>query len=507
MIVLLLPPDVQKIMLSYLWWEDLLQLRTTNSHYRDVITNDCQELWNGYITLRWPNGKGKTPLLHHNHHYGGKQSNIDFINWSATNNWNIHPPQNYSTVVLGFQEFHRRSLSDHRTVELLRTLSLECISVHHLPPRFPGEEIVQIRGMTESEDNSNWISLMKSGEDCIDCVKKYIIRKKKYLTSFLFSNDFLVLEEASRDYRYAKKCVQNSVKVLGGIWRLAFCQQLRYHLDSTMKSEEEQQQSLIETGAISIAKFYATISCSVDDDGDDDDDGGGGGGGGGEKDMEKLIHGIEENVESQFLELTNIIKLRLGNRLGQNENYPLMEVIEEMRSIFGEDEEDEDKFRGNSANYYDAKNSLLDEVMLRKKGIPITLAIVYATLVRRVCGACLDIIGLPGHIVIGLPFKGSTPYFERKFVDVFHGGRLLSYSDLRSIVSRYGIAWCDEMAEPISHQQVWLRMLRNITNCHSRHVQSKDLRILAALQSVVRVGNFEQMVLAPGFAACDPRVI
>ena len=145
--------------------------------------------------------------------------------------------------------------------------------------------------------------------------------------------------------------------------------------------------------------------------------------------------------------------------------------------------------------------------MVRKKGIPITLAIVYATLVRRVCGSCLDIIGLPGHIVIGLPFKARTPYFERKFVDVFHGGRLLSYSDLRSIVSRYGITWCDEMAEPISHQQVWLRMLRNLTNCHSRHVQSKDLRILAALQSVVRVGNFEQMVLAPGFAACDPRVI
>lgn len=481
----LLLPDVQQIMLSYLWWEDLLQLRTTNSHYRDVITNDCHELWNGYIALRWPNGKGKTPLLHHNHH-GGKQSNIDFINWSVTNNWNIHPPQNNYSTVVGFQEFHRRSLSDHRTVELLGTLTLNCKSVHHLPPRFPGEDAVQIRGMTESEDNSNWISLMKSGEDCIDCVKKYIVRKNKHHESEEEEGS-----STSRD-RYAEKCAQNSVKVLMGIWRLAFCQQLRYYLDSTTKSEEEQQQSLIETGAIAIAKFYATISCSVDDDDYND--------------MEECIHGITENVESQFLELTNIIKLRLGNRL-DHENYPLLEVIKEMKSIFSEDEEDEDKFRGNSANYYDAKNSLLDEVLVRKKGIPITLAIIYATLVRRVCGACLDIIGLPGHIVIGLPFKARTPYFERKFVDVFHGGRLLSYSDLRSIVSRYGIAWCDEMAEPISHQQVWLRMIRNITNCHSRHVQSKDLRILAALQSVVRVGNFEQMVFAPGFAACDPRVI
>lgn len=480
--VLLLAPDVQQIMLSYLRWEDLLQLRTTNSHYRDVITNDCQELWNGYIALRWPNGKGKTPLLHH-HHYGGKkQSNQDFINWSVANNWNIHPPQNYSTVVVGFQEFHRRSLSDYRTVELLETLTVDCKSVHYLPPRVPGEDAVQIRGMTESDDNSNWISLMKSGEDCIDCVKKFIIRRNKEGSS------------TSRDCTYEKKCAQNSVKVLGGIWRLAFCQQLRYHLDSTTKSEE-QQQSLIETGAIAIAKFYATISCSVDDDDDDD------------KTMEARIHRVQENVESQFLELTNIIKLRLSNRLGQNGNYPLIEVIDEMRSIFSEDEEDEDKFRGNSANYYDAKNSLLDEVLVRKKGIPITLAIVYATLVRRVCGACLDIIGLPGHIVIGLPFKARSPYFERKFVDVFHGGRFLSYSDLRSIVSRYGIAWSDEMAEPISHQQVWLRMIRNITNCHSRHVQSKDLRILAALQSLVRVSNFEQMVLAPGFAACDPRVI
>ena len=177
-----------------------------------------------------------------------------------------------------------------------------------------------------------------------------------------------------------------------------------------------------------------------------------------------------------------------------------------MKTLFGDDSPD--KFKGNTTNYYDANNSLLHEVLTRKTGIPITLAIVYTAVVRRVCGADLDLIGLPGHIVIGLPFDEDTPHRERVFVDVFNGGKHLSHSDLKSIVAQYGIAWNDEMDNPISHQQVWERMVRNLMNCHSNvAMQSDNVRVLMTLQQCLidpvssYVDTFQKMIYASGFSA------
>jgi hypothetical protein len=243
--------------------------------------------------------------------------------------------------------------------------------------------------------------------------------------------------------------------VLTAIYRLFSYQQLKF------LTTENNEPHLIETGAIALAKFCLTIS---------------------QNDPLSFCI-IDEDIESRLCELTNDIKSSLGNRLGQNKEFPLLEVIKEMKSIFGDDAIH--KFSGNTSNYYDVKNSLLHEVLIRKTGIPITLAIVYVSLVRRVCGVQLDMIGLPGHIVIGLPFQEGTQHCEREFVDAFHGGKLLSYSDLKLIVAGCGMIWRSEMANPISNQHVWQRMIRNLINCHSRQPPSLDITMNVILQSLI----------------------
>lgn len=75
----------------------------------------------------------------------------------------------------------------------------------------------------------------------------------------------------------------------------------------------------------------------------------------------------------------------------------------------------------------------------------------------------------PGHVVVGLPFDEGTPLAERVFVDVFRGGKHLSHSDLKSIIAQNGLIWSGEMDNPISHQQLWERMIRNLMSCHSGH--------------------------------------
>lgn len=56
-------------------------------------------------------------------------------------------------------------------------------------------------------------------------------------------------------------------------------------------------------------------------------------------------------------------------------------------------------FRGNEQNYYDPKNSMLNEVIDRRLGIPITLAIVYLEVARRVGTRAVG-VGFPGHFLV-----------------------------------------------------------------------------------------------------------
>ncbi len=70
-------------------------------------------------------------------------------------------------------------------------------------------------------------------------------------------------------------------------------------------------------------------------------------------------------------------------------------------------------YRGNVENYTDPMNSLLDQVLIRRKGIPISLTIVYLLVAERV-GLDLKPVGLPGHFVVGC-FTDGAPFFVDPF--------------------------------------------------------------------------------------------
>jgi hypothetical protein len=129
-------------------------------------------------------------------------------------------------------------------------------------------------------------------------------------------------------------------------------------------------------------------------------------------------------------------------------------------------------FSGNSADYYNAGNSLLDQLLETRKGIPISLSVLFAAVCGRV-GVGLDAIGLPGHFLLAT--RPQPPHNERVFVDAFHGGALLDLAHCQEIVHSYGHRWSPEFAEPVPPTEVWGRMLRNLMNCHAQaHAGSFD---------------------------------
>ena len=84
----------------------------------------------------------------------------------------------------------------------------------------------------------------------------------------------------------------------------------------------------------------------------------------------------------------------------------------------------EENFRGNHADYYDPRNSYVNDVLQRKLGIPITLALVYWETARRI-GFPLSGVGMPGHFLLKHYDAGG----EGILIDAFAEGAILTAAD------------------------------------------------------------------------------
>jgi regulator of sirC expression with transglutaminase-like and TPR domain len=139
-------------------------------------------------------------------------------------------------------------------------------------------------------------------------------------------------------------------------------------------------------------------------------------------------------------------------------------------------------FRGNADDYYDPRNSYLNDVIDRKTGIPITLSVLYMELGRRI-GLPLQGVSFPGHFLVRLRVRGGT-----LVLDPFAGGAPQSVSELRERlqrVVRHVDLPIEEFLEPASHRQILARLLRNLKAIY-REKKQPD-RLLAVLNRILTV--------------------
>ena len=115
-------------------------------------------------------------------------------------------------------------------------------------------------------------------------------------------------------------------------------------------------------------------------------------------------------------------------------------------------------FSGNTEDYYDPRNSFLNEVLSRRLGIPITLALVFIEVGKRV-GIPLQGVGMPGHLLL------MHPEVKRLFIDPFHRGVLLSEEECAERMRQAtgaDIAWDARFLTPLNNRQYVARILRNL---------------------------------------------
>jgi regulator of sirC expression with transglutaminase-like and TPR domain len=152
--------------------------------------------------------------------------------------------------------------------------------------------------------------------------------------------------------------------------------------------------------------------------------------------------------------------------------------------IFNEYLYDEQGFVGNRDRYDDPRNSFLNEVLERRTGIPITLAVVYLEIARR-AGLRVAGVNFPGHFLLRASDEASRhEKSEFIIIDPFHGGALLSETDCRELLRQHvgdEAAFDRSLLEPATRHQIIVRMLVNLKRLYVRMRSFPQARFISHL--------------------------
>lgn len=125
----------------------------------------------------------------------------------------------------------------------------------------------------------------------------------------------------------------------------------------------------------------------------------------------------------------------------------------------------EQGFTGNERDYYNARNSCINEVIASRMGIPISLSVVYLAVADRL-SMPVHGIGLPGHFLCLYEDDSLHTY-----IDVFHEGTLMTGAeclDFARSMTGMDLSAAPQILEPVNKRQILIRMLNNLRSIYLR---------------------------------------
>jgi len=181
----------------------------------------------------------------------------------------------------------------------------------------------------------------------------------------------------------------------------------------------------------------------------------------------------------EYLNALQTMAWELQERLPSS-RYPLR-IVQSINQYLYEDL----KFSGNKIDYYDPRNSFFNDVIDRRVGIPITLALVYLEVARRIDFPMVG-VGMPGHFLI----RPDIPDIEI-FVDAFNSGEIIFAQDCEERLSQLyqqPVTLQPEFLAVVSHRQFLARMLTNL-----KFIYIKQQNLEKTLGAIERI-----LLLFPG---------
>ncbi len=143
---------------------------------------------------------------------------------------------------------------------------------------------------------------------------------------------------------------------------------------------------------------------------------------------------------------------------------------------------DEEGFTGNAEDFYNPANSYLPTVLQTKRGMPITLSLIYKIVAERV-GLRSWGVGIPGHFIVAVEVD-STPML----IDPFNKGQLITPEEAhRRMKERFGaeIEWSDELLRPVSHRHWLTRMLQNLLSTFGTQGRYADVAAVLEMEMLM----------------------
>lgn len=137
-------------------------------------------------------------------------------------------------------------------------------------------------------------------------------------------------------------------------------------------------------------------------------------------------------------------------------------------------------FRGNRERYSDVRNSCLNQVLDRRTGIPITLAIVYIEAARR-AGLRAAGINFPGHFLVRVWDGAAGNEAAGLIVDPFDGGAVLTEQDCRALLARQedgDLPFRAALLARASRRQMFARMLMNLKRLYVQNRSFAHARVI-----------------------------
>ena len=162
------------------------------------------------------------------------------------------------------------------------------------------------------------------------------------------------------------------------------------------------------------------------------------------------------DVESFLAELDRLAE-RVRRRLGDPDR--LVNAAHALRRVLA----DEEGYWGNTDDYYDPRNSFLNEVMGRRSGIPISLSVLYLEVAKR-SSIPMEGVGLPGHFLVRLVYPEG-----RTLIDPFAGGIPMSIEDCAErLRDLYGeqVELVAEHLAAVGPKQILVRLLHNLRSIY-----------------------------------------
>jgi len=194
-------------------------------------------------------------------------------------------------------------------------------------------------------------------------------------------------------------------------------------------------------------------------------------------DRASLVMALEEYPEldiSEYLRQIDMLAARAEVLIGIDRTpVNVIEGINETLFV-------QEGLRGNTEDYFDPRNSYLNEVLDRKLGIPISLSVLYMEVAKRI-GFTVRGVGFPGHFLIK-----HVAGEKEIIVDPFNMGRILTWNDCQELLDKmYKDAGAinASLLQPMEKRAILMRMLFNLKGIYTQKEQY--LKALSVIEKIL----------------------